>query len=146
MNDENLMDFQNPSDLSFVLLFLIIGFFAIVLGLFGSLGQLILMLILASAIFLMVFYREYYHRPKSISVGKDGFTLQYRFRSERKVEWNDIQWLRVVPEDPRTSKKNYDKNMGLKLRGELPFPLTWEAARNIERRYIDQKGSKPPWN
>jgi uncharacterized membrane protein YphA (DoxX/SURF4 family) len=147
MSDEYLIDFQNPPDISFVLLFSLIGTFFILLGLFGSPGQFVLMVILASFIFLMIFHREYYHRPKSIAVGKEGFTFHYRFGSKRYIEFDDIQWLKVVPENPNTSKKKYDKNMGLKLKGGLlPFPLTWEAAKAIENNYIKKMGSKPPWD
>ncbi|MHA1806797.1 MAG: hypothetical protein ACTSX2_04425 [Candidatus Thorarchaeota archaeon] len=148
---ENSLRFSNEIDKPFTIYWVALCFIGYLFGpLISEFGRYPYTLIAAFAIatfgLVVIFYREYYHRPILIEVGREGFILKYRFKSDSTRGWSDIEWLRVVPENPKTSKKKYDSSMYLKLRKELPFPLTWEAAKAIENNYIKKMGSKPPWD
>jgi hypothetical protein len=93
---------------------------------------------------LAIWYREYYHRPTSVIVKKDGFAMRFRYIPEESVRWQGVERIEIGEGDDSTPRGRRMKTGVVWLRGKsVPFPMTYELANELWNAYVVDIGPPP---
>ena len=103
---------------------------------FGS-GAIIVMFV--------IWNRQYYRRPKTAQLLKDGIQFTYRYgRKDRFLSWSSVYWLRAPPGDPDKIGGDWSQDGYMRALDGTVFILHWPIAIAAKEAYRESTGKYPP--
>jgi hypothetical protein len=141
---------QNPPNkiellvigISSLLVFL---FGAVMASITGNIYDVIIGAIIGCSFIFIIWYRQYYNRPKAAQIQKDGISFKYRYgRRDKYVPWSSIYWLNAPPSGPNRIRGIWNQGGYLESTDGMLFILHWSIAIAAKEAYKKAIGDYPP--
>jgi len=146
-------EYQNPPDARYFGLIASVCLMSFLLGIVGfylkggSVLILSIMWVIGALGLYIIWWREYYHRPRTVTINEGGIVITFRYSRAKFVPWEGIIGVCSNPGHPKNPNEGWRGNGGLILGSGHAYQLTYSIAIAIRDGY-KERFSHPPheWN
>lgn len=91
-----------------------------------------------------IMWKEYIHKPRTVTISDDGLLLKLRFGREARIAWDDILWISASPGGTSEDVEGVSGRVGaIKATKSTFYSVSYEIGRDARERYIQVIGRRP---
>lgn len=111
---------------------------------YGSINSILMGFSLGFISFSVLFYSVFGRTPKYVEITNGGIRLVYLFGKERRIGFDELEYLVVHPPDPPQWRKRYNVGGFAKPRKGRIFLFTRRIGYALKEAYREEVGHYPP--
>jgi hypothetical protein len=108
-----------------------------------SLPGAILFWSIGSFFLIGIMWKEYIHKPRSVTISDNGLFLQLRFGRVVHIRWEEILWISASNGKSADAEGVSGKGGGIKATKSTFYSVSYDVGRNAREKYIQVMGRRP---
>jgi hypothetical protein len=98
---------------------------------------------IGSFFFVGIMWKEYIHKPKSITISDNGLLLKLRFGRMVHISWEEILWISASTGKGADAEGVSGKGGGIKATRSTFYSVSYEIGRDAQEKYTQVMGRRP---